>query len=222
MNSDWTYQGKPFTEEQIGSHVGFVYLITNHANGKKYVGKKLFEHSDNKRVWTKKGLADMKKLGIKKTDLKTVEDKKPYTKRKLGTTDSGWINYWGSASADDGALNKDIEKFGKDSFTREIIELVKYKGELGYAEVRHIVLHDAVRRPDYYNNNVKINCRGAHTITSTFTRSELYAKCREENPKFSETHGPQAVITDNSKEELDTWARQRLPREEQIRRLMED
>lgn len=218
---DWTYQGKPFTSEMIGANVGFVYLITCLANGKKYVGKKSFEHADNKRVWTKKGLAEMKRLGIKKTDLKTVEEKKPFTQRKLGRTDSGWEDYWGSASADDCALHKDIEKFGKDQFTREIIELVRFKGELGYAEVRQIVLHDAVRRPDYYNNNVKINCRGVQTITSAITRSELYAKCREENPKFAATHGPQAVLVDRSKEEADTYAVTMLSPEERLKRILE-
>lgn len=41
----WTYNGDLFTEENVDNHVGFVYLITNMTNGKKYVGKKLFTKS---------------------------------------------------------------------------------------------------------------------------------------------------------------------------------
>lgn len=41
----WTYQGQPFTEEQIENNIGFVYLITNTVNGKQYLGRKLFTKS---------------------------------------------------------------------------------------------------------------------------------------------------------------------------------
>jgi hypothetical protein len=74
--------------------------------------------------------------------------------------------------------------------------------------VRHIVLNDAVRRPDFYNNNVKINCRGAQTITSAITRSELHARCRADNPQFAKTHGTQSIIVDlnNAPDPWDQWA----------------
>jgi hypothetical protein len=36
----WYYNGEEFTSEMIGDYVGFVYLITDLSNGKKYVGKK--------------------------------------------------------------------------------------------------------------------------------------------------------------------------------------
>ena len=41
----WLYKDLPFDEEKIGDNVGFVYIITNLSNGKKYIGKKLFTKS---------------------------------------------------------------------------------------------------------------------------------------------------------------------------------
>ena len=38
----WTYKGQLFESEQIEEYVGFVYLITDLSNNKKYVGKKNF------------------------------------------------------------------------------------------------------------------------------------------------------------------------------------
>lgn len=36
----WIYQGVPFTSNHIEDYFGFVYLITNLKNGKKYIGRK--------------------------------------------------------------------------------------------------------------------------------------------------------------------------------------
>jgi hypothetical protein len=65
----WTYEGREVTEDEIESHTGFVYLITNLTNNKKYVGKKLF----------------------KSTRTKTIKGK-----RKKVKSDSDWRDYYGS------------------------------------------------------------------------------------------------------------------------------
>lgn len=62
----WLYQKKEFTEVPKNME-GFVYLITNLENGKKYIGKKNF--------WTRQ------------KDRKTGRRKKK---------ESSWGNYWGS------------------------------------------------------------------------------------------------------------------------------
>ena len=36
----WCYSGVPFTSENIGDYYGFVYLIENTINGRKYIGRK--------------------------------------------------------------------------------------------------------------------------------------------------------------------------------------
>ncbi len=41
----WYYNDKEFLEEDIKDYVGFVYNITNLTNGKRYIGKKLFNFS---------------------------------------------------------------------------------------------------------------------------------------------------------------------------------
>ena len=38
----WIYDGKPFTSNDIGEYFGFVYLITNLTNQRKYLGRKYF------------------------------------------------------------------------------------------------------------------------------------------------------------------------------------
>ena len=54
MARPWLYDGAEFTSEMIGDSYGFVYLITNDVDGKKYVGKKLFWSSKTKTVKKKK------------------------------------------------------------------------------------------------------------------------------------------------------------------------
>lgn len=50
----WIYQGKEFTDDLIEKNIGYVYLITNLINGRRYIGKKLFLFSKTKMIKGKK------------------------------------------------------------------------------------------------------------------------------------------------------------------------
>jgi hypothetical protein len=54
MGINWIYRDKEFTDEMIGDDYGFVYIITNIVNNKKYIGKKFFYSLRSKQVNGKK------------------------------------------------------------------------------------------------------------------------------------------------------------------------
>jgi len=43
------FEGRPFTQADVGRHAGFVYVITNRSTGRKYVGRKYFTTTSRAR-----------------------------------------------------------------------------------------------------------------------------------------------------------------------------
>lgn len=119
----------------IDDWFGFVYKIKNKANGKIYIGKKVFWNNTKKRL-TKKELAEL-----------TGPGKKPTF--KVVTKESNWMSYWGSSKA----LLEDLKEFGPDNFERKILKLCKTKKELTYFEL-HYQCAEGVLLQDSYNDNI--------------------------------------------------------------------
>lgn len=135
----WTYQNT-IVEELPEDCVGFVYLITNKANSRRYIGKKLAKFS---------------KTTYKMVTLKNGTKKKKKIKSKI---DSDWLEYYGSSIE----LNKDVEKLGKDNFTREILYYCKSKAECSYIEAREQFTHRVLESDDFYNGQISVRVHGSH------------------------------------------------------------
>jgi hypothetical protein len=134
----WTYQN--IIVEELPECVGFVYLITNKANSRMYVGKKLSKFS---------------KTSYKMVTLKNGTKKRKKIKSKI---DSDWLDYYGSSEE----LNKDIQSLGKESFTREILFFCKSKAECSYIEAREQFARKVLESDAYYNGQISVRVHGSH------------------------------------------------------------
>lgn len=135
----WTHQGA-IVEELPEDCIGFVYLITNLASKRLYIGKKLAKFS--------------------KTTYKTVKLKNGTKKKKKikGKIDSDWKTYYGSSIE----LSKDIEALGTEQFTREILFYCKSKAECSYIEAREQFSRRVLESNDYYNGHVQVRVHKNH------------------------------------------------------------
>jgi hypothetical protein len=108
---------------------GFIYVITNTVNKKRYIGKKQMK-------------------SVKK--LKPLKGKK--NKRHFDI-ETDWKTYMSSSND----LNADIQAIGKDKFTFEIVWLCDSKFELAYYEAKKQFDNDVLLKEGFYNGI--INCR---------------------------------------------------------------
>ena len=122
--------------------IGFVYLITNTVNNRKYIGKKLAKFS---------------KTSIKTVTLKNGTKKKKKIRSKI---DSDWKDYYGSSVE----LSKDVESLGKYSFIREILFYCKSKAECSYVEARTQFELKVLESNEYYNGQISCRIHGSHII----------------------------------------------------------
>ncbi len=123
----WIYNGNPFTSADIEDHYGFVYLIENKLNGRKYIGRKY--------LW---------------------QFRTPKGKKRKVKSESNWKEYYGSCPE----LKEDIDKLGRENFSRTILSLHKTKGKTNFEETRRLFLNNVLTEsldsgtPAYYNSNI--------------------------------------------------------------------
>ena len=135
----WLFENAP-VEVLPEDCVGYVYLITNLVNGRKYIGKKLAKFS---------------KTTYKVVKLKNGNKKKKKIRSKI---DSDWQTYYGSNDE----LNKDIQTLGQDNFKREILYYCNSKAQCSYIEAREQFRHQVLESDDYYNGQISVRVHGSH------------------------------------------------------------
>mgnify|MGYP001254140576 CR=1 FL=1 len=123
----WTYEGKSVAELPNDCE-GFVYLITNLTNDKKYIGKKL---------------AKFKKT---KPPLKGKKNK------RRSKVESDWRDYWGSSDH----LQADVAELGTKNFTREILYLCSSRGLMSYLEAKEQFEREVLLTDNYYNGIINV------------------------------------------------------------------
>ena len=140
----WLYQGV-VVNELPEDCVGFVYIITNTTNNRKYIGKKLAKFS--------------------KTTYKTIKLKNGKKKRKKirGKIDSDWQTYWGSSPN----LQADIDTIGQDKFTREIIHYCSSKALTSYLEAKEQFDRKVLETDEYYNGHIQVRVHGSHILKNS-------------------------------------------------------
>ena len=113
---------------------GFVYVITDKRNNKKYVGKK--------RFWSV----------TRKPPLKGK------TRKRVVRKESDWTKYYGSSEL----VNQLLVEHGEDNFHREIIHLCKTKGEMSYLEAKEQFDRNVLLNDEYYNEFIGCKIHSKH------------------------------------------------------------
>jgi hypothetical protein len=139
--SQWRYQGKP-VDEMPDEYEGFVYLITNLTNGRKYIGKKLAKF---------------------KTSKPPLKGKK---NRRRGYKESDWRDYWSSSDK----LQADVEELGQENFSREILYFCTSRAEMSYLEAKEQFDRRVLESEEYYNGIINVRVGGSKILIESLQR----------------------------------------------------
>lgn len=139
----WTYQGS-VVEHIPEGYIGFVYLITNLTNNRKYIGKKLAQFKKSKPPL--KGKKNRRKFSV----------------------ESDWRDYWGSSDK----LNEDVNTLGTENFSREILYFCKSKGEMSYLEAKEQFDRRVLETDEYYNGIINVRVGGSNILRERLLEHE--------------------------------------------------
>ena len=107
---------------------GFIYLITNLTNNKKYIGKKQC------------------KTVLKRRPLKGKKNKRHEER------ETDWRTYTSSSRE----LNDDIQLLGKENFKFEILKFCDSKWTLAYEEAKIQFEEEVLLKDEYYNGIINL------------------------------------------------------------------
>jgi hypothetical protein len=107
---------------------GFIYMITNLVNNKKYIGKKQM---------------------VSKRTRPPLKGKK---RKRIEFVESDWKSYISSSNE----LAQDLQKIGKEQFKFEILRFCSNKSQLAYYEAKEQFDREVLLKEDYYNGIINL------------------------------------------------------------------
>jgi len=131
----WTHHGI-IVEEIPDDYIGFVYIITNLTNDKKYIGKKLAKFK------------------------KTRPPLKGKKRKRKSLVESDWRDYWGSSDK----LQADVDELGPENFSREILYFCTTRGQLSYLEAKEQFDREVLLTDEYYNGIINVRIGGSQAL----------------------------------------------------------
>ena len=117
----------------ITEYYGYVYMTVHNKTGRKYIGKKAFQHTTTKKLG-KKELAEIPVGRGKRPSKKTV------------VKESDWKTYYGS--------NTEVKSLPKDELKRYVLMLCKTKKQLTYWETKCLFQYNVLEDERYMNDNI--------------------------------------------------------------------
>ncbi len=137
----WKYNGN-LVEEIADQYIGFVYIITNLTNNKKYIGKKLAKFK------------------------KTRPPLKGKKRKRKSLVESDWQTYWGSSEH----LLADITELGPENFSREILYFCTTRGQLSYLEAKEQFDREVLLTDEYYNGIINVRIGGSQALKESLKK----------------------------------------------------
>tara|TARA_Y100000389_G_scaffold92997_1_gene89700 strand:+ start:825 stop:1244 length:420 start_codon:yes stop_codon:yes gene_type:complete len=137
----WKYNGN-LVEEIADQYIGFVYIITNLTNNKKYIGKKLAKFK------------------------KTRPPLKGKKRKRKSLVESDWQTYWGSSEH----LLADVAELGAENFSREILYFCTTRGELSYREAKEQFDREVLLTDEYYNGIINVRIGGSQALKESLKK----------------------------------------------------
>lgn len=132
----WIYDGKLVSclDSLPKEAYGFIYLIINKTNNKKYIGRK--------------NLYSERTVSLNKKEIAALENKR-LKKWKTVIKQSNWLDYTGSCKE----LNEDIAL--GNTIEKQILVVCFSKREMSYQETKQLFVNEVLEKEEYYNNNIE-------------------------------------------------------------------